>query len=92
MKISRMVQIKQHPFFSLEFTHLPGVLTNLLILFIFIIMKANYSLAIKAAIRAGKAIMEVYGSDNFGVETKDDQSPLTLADKRAHAIIMEHLS
>ena len=37
---------------------------------------------------AGKAIMEVYGTD-FEVERKDDQSPLTLADKRSHNIIVD---
>jgi len=51
-------------------------------------MKNNYSLAIQAAIQAGEAIMEVYGSGDFGVESKSDESPLTLADKKAHEIIM----
>ena len=36
--------------------------------------------------------MEIYASDDFGVETKDDNSPLTKADRAAHDIIMEHLS
>jgi 3'(2'), 5'-bisphosphate nucleotidase len=35
---------------------------------------------------AGRAILEVYGTD-FTVTLKDDRSPLTEADKRAHAII-----
>lgn len=47
--------------------------------------------AIVAAIEAGQAIMEVYGTD-FKVENKDDNSPLTLADKRAHEIIKKRLS
>ena len=47
--------------------------------------------AIKAAIEAGKAIMQVYGSGDFGVETKADSSPLTLADKAAHDIIVGYL-
>ena len=34
--------------------------------------------------------MNVYAS-NFEVETKEDESPLTIADKRANAIIMSHL-
>ncbi len=42
---------------------------------------------ILAAKRAGEAILEVYDSD-FAVEQKDDKSPLTLADKRSHEIIM----
>jgi len=46
--------------------------------------------AIIAAKRAGEAILEVYGSD-FAVEQKDDKSPLTLADKRSHEIIMDVL-
>lgn len=46
--------------------------------------------ALLAARHAGKAILEVYGSD-FTVEQKDDRSPLTLADKRSHEIIMKDL-
>lgn len=40
---------------------------------------------------AGSAILEVYGS-NFAVEHKDDKSPLTLADKRSHEVIVNGLS
>jgi len=46
--------------------------------------------ALLAAKRAGEAILEVYNSD-FAVERKDDNSPLTLADKRSHEIIMNDL-
>ncbi len=49
---------------------------------------------IAIARRAGDAIMEVYESDDFGVETKHDEgfdSPLTRADKAAHNIIVEEL-
>lgn len=42
--------------------------------------------AVDAAVKAGGAILEVYQSD-FAVETKDDKSPLTLADKKSHEII-----
>lgn len=42
--------------------------------------------AVDAAVKAGETILEVYQS-NFGVETKDDKSPLTLADKKSHEII-----
>jgi len=42
--------------------------------------------AIDASVRAGQAILEVYQTD-FEVETKADNSPLTLADRRAHDII-----
>jgi 3'(2'), 5'-bisphosphate nucleotidase len=39
---------------------------------------------------AGKAILEVYGTD-FEVNRKDDRSPLTLADVRSHRIIADAL-
>jgi 3'(2'), 5'-bisphosphate nucleotidase len=39
---------------------------------------------------AGRAILEVYDTA-FAVEQKEDKSPLTLADKRAHDIINERL-
>lgn len=42
------------------------------------------------AIRAGKEIMKVYNTD-FSVESKEDDSPLTLADKKSHHIIVEGL-
>lgn len=48
--------------------------------------------AIQAAIDAGKAILEVYNSADFEVEKKADTSPLTLADRRAQEVIMQHLS
>ena len=41
---------------------------------------------------AGKAILEVYERDDFGVETKSDQSPLTAADLAAHKIIVAGLN
>ena len=48
--------------------------------------------SIYAAIEAGQAILEVYHSADFEVEKKADTSPLTLADRRAHEVIMQHLS
>ena len=48
--------------------------------------------SINAAIEAGQAILQVYHSADFKVEKKADKSPLTLADKRAHEVIMQHLS
>ena len=45
----------------------------------------------RVALEAGKAILEVYDSGDFGVEMKSDKSPLTLADKAAHAIIASQL-
>ena len=47
--------------------------------------------AIQAAVDAGKAILDVYQTD-FQVDYKDDQSPLTLADKKAHEIISTQLA
>lgn len=40
--------------------------------------------------KAGKAILEVYGT-NFEVQRKADHSPLTLADMRSHKIIADAL-
>ena len=45
---------------------------------------------IDLARRAGAAIMEVYAGD-FEVQTKADASPLTVADLRAHRIIVDGL-
>jgi 3'(2'), 5'-bisphosphate nucleotidase len=50
------------------------------------------SIACQAAVAAQKAILEVYHSNNFQSELKGDLSPLTIADKRAHEIIVQHLS
>lgn len=41
--------------------------------------------------RAGDAILDIYSKD-FAVETKADNSPLTEADQRANAIILEDLA
>jgi len=48
--------------------------------------------AIQAAEEACQVILEVYNSDNFEAEAKGDQSPLTLADRRAHAVISQRLA
>lgn len=45
---------------------------------------------INAAIKGGEEILEVYNSE-FAVEHKDDKSPLTEADKRAHLAIVAEL-
>ena len=45
-------------------------------------------ISIHAAVEAGKAILQVYRSSDFRVEIKADKSPLTLADRNAHQIIM----
>lgn len=46
--------------------------------------------AIVAAVLAGKEILEVYDT-NFNVEYKEDNSPVTLADKKANAKIVHEL-
>lgn len=53
-------------------------------------MKTNLSIAIQAALEAGTEILKVYET-NFNVETKDDNSPLTLADRNANEVIMGFL-
>lgn len=47
--------------------------------------------AIRAAVDAGKAILDVYNTD-FKVDYKEDRSPLTLADRKAHDIISAQLA
>ena len=44
------------------------------------------------SVEAGEAIMEVYGSDGFNIETKDDRTPVTAADKRSNAVIVSALN
>jgi 3'(2'), 5'-bisphosphate nucleotidase len=50
----------------------------------------HISVAILAALEGGRAIMEVYSTD-FAVDHKEDKSPLTEADRKAHTAIMTHL-
>lgn len=52
--------------------------------------KSLLDIAIEASILAGKAIMEIYETD-FNVEIKDDNSPLTQADKAANSVINRFL-
>jgi 3'(2'), 5'-bisphosphate nucleotidase len=47
--------------------------------------------AIQAAVEGGEAIMKVYESDDLGVEYKEDDSPLTLADKKCNEVINSYL-
>lgn len=54
-------------------------------------MKDLLKKAIHASIEAGKAILNVYNQD-FTVETKSDNSPLTQADKNSHNVIKDALS
>ena len=50
-------------------------------------LEALLKLAIIASLDAGVEILDVYGMDDFGVEYKEDNSPLTIADKRANTVI-----
>jgi 3'(2'), 5'-bisphosphate nucleotidase len=44
------------------------------------------------AVKAGEAILEVYGREDFGVVRKADQSPLTEADLASHRVIRDALA
>ncbi|MBO7533832.1 MAG: hypothetical protein J6T46_07575, partial [Victivallales bacterium] len=46
---------------------------------------------ILTAFDAGQAIMRIYNGDDFEIQLKADNSPLTAADKAAHNLIMERL-
>ena len=46
---------------------------------------------IAIAREAGRAIMAVYAADDFGISTKEDDSPLTRADTAAHRVIVSGL-
>ncbi len=48
-------------------------------------------IAIEASLEAGKNILSVYNSNDFNVELKGDNSPLTLADKQSHLAIIKFL-
>ncbi len=54
-------------------------------------MKEDLKIAIRAALKAGAAIMKVYESD-MQIEYKDDKSPLTQADKEANTVINSFLN
>lgn len=54
-------------------------------------IKKNIEQLLVIAKRAGDAILNIYHSDDLGVESKDDDSPLTKADKAANDIICEGL-
>ncbi|MFT4959887.1 MAG: 3'(2'), 5'-bisphosphate nucleotidase [Paracoccaceae bacterium] len=55
----------------------------------------NYEILVpvirKLAIQAGEKIMEIYGSDDFDIRSKSDESPVTAADEAADAIISDGL-
>lgn len=54
-------------------------------------LKELSAIAIRAAEAASKEILQVYNSSDFQVDVKSDNSPLTLADNKSHAIIESFL-
>ncbi|MBO7068908.1 MAG: 3'(2'),5'-bisphosphate nucleotidase CysQ [Bacteroidaceae bacterium] len=56
-------------------------------------MKELLEIAKRAALEAGAEIMKIYTdpAQDFGIEKKADNSPLTLADKAAHDCIVRYL-
>lgn len=54
-------------------------------------IRAHLLTMIRAAIDAGSAIINIYYQD-FAIETKEDSSPLTIADKKSHQIIISYLN
>ena len=55
-------------------------------------MAEYLDLMTRLAREAGAAILTVYGDADFGIEMKDDNSPLTRADLAAHQVIVEGLA
>ncbi len=54
-------------------------------------LSKNIELAIKASLLAGNEILKVYNTDDFEIKIKSDNSPLTLADQKAHKVIVDIL-
>lgn len=52
----------------------------------------NLFIAIDAALRAGAEILSIYNdpASDFEVERKADNSPLTIADRKAHEVIRSY--
>ncbi len=57
-------------------------------------MNKLLTLSIDAALKAGAEILNIYNDPNsdFGIERKADNSPLTIADRKAHEVITQILS
>ena len=55
-----------------------------------VLLKQLLITGLRASKQAGRAILSVYNTP-FDVEYKQDESPLTLADKRSHDIIKKEL-
>ena len=57
-----------------------------------IMIKEALSVAIRASLQAGSAIIDIYESaDDLEIQKKDDDSPLTRADRAAHEVISDIL-
>lgn len=54
-------------------------------------MSQYLKIALEAAIDAGREILKIYHTD-FEVDYKEDESPLTIADKMSNQVIMSYLS
>lgn len=56
-------------------------------------MNLELKTAIKAALKAGEEILNIYNdpTSDFEVEQKADHSPLTIADRKSNEVIMEYL-
>jgi 3'(2'), 5'-bisphosphate nucleotidase len=54
-------------------------------------MQVDINKIIELSKQASKAILEVYNLSDFIVEQKEDNSPLTIADKKSHEIIFQGL-
>lgn len=54
-------------------------------------IKKLLTAAIEAALHAGRSILDVYNSDDFQVNLKSDNTPLTLADRQSHETIKKML-
>lgn len=54
----------------------------------------NLNIAIAASLKAAQAILKIYNDpeSDFGIERKADNSPLTIADRKAHELIVEALA
>ena len=52
---------------------------------------AQLHTAIEAALKAGERILEIYHNEDFDVDFKSDDSPLTKADTASHQIIVKYL-
>ncbi len=53
-------------------------------------MNSQLQIAVEAAVQAGEAILKIYDQE-FSVELKEDNSPLTEADKASNEVIMQFL-